>query len=112
MVRLLVSTGEVSGDLQGGLLIRALHQEASDRGLALEVVALGGERMQEAGATLLANTVSLGAIGLWEAVPLVLPTLKLQARLRQWLESNPPDGAVLLDYMGANVNLGLRLRRR
>jgi lipid-A-disaccharide synthase len=112
MVRLLVSTGEVSGDLQGGLLIRALHQEASDRGLALEVVALGGERMQEAGATLLANTVSLGAIGLWEAVPLVLPTLKLQARLRQWLESNPPDGAVLIDYMGANVNLGLRLRRR
>jgi len=112
MVRLLVSTGEVSGDLQGGLLIRALHQEASDRGLDLEVVALGGERMREAGATLLANTVALGAIGLWEAVPLVLPTLRLQRRLRQWLEGNPPDGAVLIDYMGANVNLGLRLRRR
>jgi lipid-A-disaccharide synthase len=112
MVRLLVSTGEVSGDLQGGLLIRALHQEARDRGLELEVVALGGERMQEAGATLLDNTVSLGAIGLWEAVPLVLPTLKLQARLRQWLDSHPPDGAVLIDYMGANVNLGLRLRQR
>jgi lipid-A-disaccharide synthase len=112
MVRLLVSTGEVSGDLQGALLIRALHAEAAERQLALEVVALGGERMRQAGAELLADTVSMGAIGLLEALPLVLPTLKLQARLRRWLESHPPDGAVLIDYMGANVNLGLRLRRR
>ena len=112
MVRLLVSTGEVSGDLQGGLLIRALHEEAATRQLDLEVVALGGERMRQAGAELLADTVSMGAIGLLEALPLVLPTLKLQARLRRWLEIHPPDGVVLIDYMGANVNLGLRLRRR
>ncbi|MBM5809892.1 MAG: lipid-A-disaccharide synthase, partial [Cyanobacteria bacterium M_surface_9_m1_291] len=44
MVRLLISTGEVSGDLQGSLLIRALHQEAAERGLALEIQALGGQR--------------------------------------------------------------------
>ena len=112
MVRLLVSTGEVSGDLQGGLLIRALHEEAAVRQLVLEVVALGGDRMRQAGAELLADTVSMGAIGLLEALPLVLPTLKLQARLRRWLEIHPPDGVVLIDYMGANVNLGLRLRRR
>ena len=71
-----------------------------------------GERMRQAGATLLADTLSMGAIGLWEALPLVLPTLRLQRRLRRWLEQHPPDGAVLIDYMGANVNLGLRLRRR
>jgi len=112
MVRLLVSTGEVSGDLQGSLLITALHQEASRRELPLEVVALGGRRMEAAGAELLADTAGLGAIGLWEALPLVLPTLKLQARLRRWLADHPPDGVVLIDYMGANVSLGLRLKRR
>jgi lipid-A-disaccharide synthase len=112
MVRLLVSTGEVSGDLQGSLLIRALHREADRRGLALEVVALGGRRMKAAGADLLADTAAMGAIGLWEAIPLVLPTLRLQARLRRWLHDHPPDGVVLIDYMGANVNLGLRLKRR
>ena len=111
MVRLLVSTGEVSGDLQGSLLIQALYREAADRGLALEVVALGGRRMEAAGAQLLADTAALGAIGLWEAIPLVLPTLRLQARLRRWLRQQPPDGVVLIDYMGANVNLGLRLKR-
>jgi lipid-A-disaccharide synthase len=111
MVRLLISTGEVSGDLQGSLLIRALHEEAARRNLPLEVVALGGTRMERAGAELLADTTKLGAIGLWEPIPLVLPTLKLQARVRRWLLLHPPDAVVLIDYMGANVNLGLRLRR-
>jgi lipid-A-disaccharide synthase len=112
MVRLLVSTGEVSGDLQGSLLIRALHQEAAARGIELEIEALGGERMRRAGATLIADTTAMGAIGLWEALPLVLPTLGLQRRLRRQLQDTPPDGVVLIDYMGANVNLGLRIKRR
>jgi lipid-A-disaccharide synthase len=111
MTRLLVSTGEVSGDLQGSLLIAALQREASRRGLELELVALGGPRMEREGARLLADTARLGAIGLWEVVPLILPTLRLQARLRRWLRRHPPDGVVLIDYMGGNVNLGLRLRR-
>jgi GNAT superfamily N-acetyltransferase len=66
MVRLLVSTGEVSGDLQGSLLVKALYEEAARRSLPLDVVALGGSRMERAGAQLLADTTKLGAIGLWE----------------------------------------------
>ena len=112
MRRLLISTGEVSGDLQGGLLVQARHDEAQSRGLELEVVALGGERMRKAGATLLANTTAMGAIGLWEALPLVWPTLQIQRRVDQWLRESPPDGVVLIDYMGANVNLGVKVKRR
>ncbi|MCP9775163.1 lipid-A-disaccharide synthase [Cyanobium sp. WAJ14-Wanaka] len=112
MLRLLVSTGEVSGDLQGSLLVKALYQEAQRRGLQLEVVALGGERMERAGAVLLANTTRMGAIGLLEAIPFVLPTLKLQRRLKRWFKGEPPDGVVLIDYMGPNVSLGLRLKRK
>ena len=112
MRRLLISTGEVSGDLQGGLLVQALHDEAQSRSLELEVVALGGERMRQAGATLLANTTAMGAIGLWEALPLVWPTLQIQRRVDRWLRDSPPDGVVLIDYMGANVNLGVKVKRR
>ena len=112
MVRILISTGEVSGDLQGGLLVEALHRQAALRGLSLEVMALGGPRMQAAGAELLADTAPLGSIGLWEALPLVLPTLKLQARVNQVLNQRPPDAVVLIDYMGANVRLGQRLRKQ
>ena len=67
--------------------------------------------MQAAGAELLADTAPLGAIGLWEALPLVWPTLRLQQRLNRWLRRNPPDGVVLIDYMGGNAPLGRRVKR-
>ena len=112
MVRVLISTGEVSGDLQGSLLVEALHRQAAARGIPLEVLALGGPRMQAAGAELLADTAPLGSIGLLEHLPQVLPTLKLQARVNRELQQRPPDAVVLIDYMGANVRLGKRLRRQ
>ncbi|RPG11333.1 MAG: lipid-A-disaccharide synthase [Planctomycetaceae bacterium TMED241] len=112
MVRLLISTGEVSGDLQGSLLIAALKREAERRGLPLELLALGGSRMQAAGAELLADTAPMGAIGLWEAVPLILPTLQLQARVDRLLQDRPLDAVVLIDYLGANVRLGRKLRHQ
>jgi lipid-A-disaccharide synthase len=112
MRRLLISTGEVSGDLQGGLLVAALRKEADRRQLPLEISALGGERMRQAGAALLANTTPMGSIGLWEALPLVVPTLRVQRRVGRWLKHTPPDAVVLIDYMGANVGLGLKVKRR
>lgn len=111
MVRLLISTGEVSGDLQGSLLIHALKAEALRRGIELEILALGGPRMKAAGAELIADTAPMGAIGLWEAVPLILPTLRLQAMVDRLLAQRPPDAVVLIDYVGANARLGTRLRK-
>ena len=48
-MKLLISTGEVSGDLQGSLLIKALKDNAEKRNIKLEIITLGGERMREAG---------------------------------------------------------------
>ena len=110
MVRLLISTGEVSGDLQGSLLIKALKLEADRRDMDLELLALGGGRVEAAGAELLADTAPMGAIGLWEALPLILPTLRLQARVDRLLRRKALDGLVLIDYVGANVRLGRKLR--
>ncbi|HBP53215.1 MAG TPA: lipid-A-disaccharide synthase [Synechococcus sp. UBA8638] len=110
-LRLLISTGEISGDLQGSWLIKALRAEAAARNLSLCIHAIGGTMMEQAGAHLLANTTSLSAIGLWEALPFVAPTLRLQARVNAWIRTVRLDGVVLIDYMGPNVNLGRKLRR-
>ena len=112
MIRLLISTGEVSGDLQGGLLVEALKNEALRRKLDLEIIAIGGPRMERAGAHLIANTAPMGAIGLWEAIPLVIPTLLLQSKVNKFLKNNPPNGVVLIDYMGPNIRLGNYLKSR
>ena len=111
-MKLLISTGEVSGDLQGSLLINALKKNAEKRKIELEILALGGERMQEAGAKLIANTSSIGAIGFLEALPYVLPTLNAQSKIDNYLSSSPPDAVVLIDYMGPNIRLGLKVKKK
>ena len=111
-MKLLISTGEVSGDLQGSLLIKALKTNAEKRKIELEIIALGGERMREAGAQLISNTSSIGAIGFLEALPYVLPTLNAQSKIDNYLSSSPPDAVVLIDYMGPNIRLGLKVKKK
>jgi len=110
-MKLLVSTGEVSGDLQGSLLIKALKANAIKRKIELEIIALGGERMREAGAQLISNTSSIGAIGFLEALPYVLPTLNAQSKIDNFLTCSPPNAVVLIDYMGPNIRLGLKVKK-
>ncbi|MBA2748951.1 MAG: lipid-A-disaccharide synthase [Tatlockia sp.] len=105
-VRIFISTGEVSGDLQGALLITALKRQAIKAGVELEIVALGGAKMAAAGAVLLGNTSSIGSMGLLEALPFILPTLQLQKQAIASLKAQPPDLVVLIDYMGPNMKIG------
>ena len=110
-MRLLISTGEVSGDLQGSYLVNALKRQASTRGINLQILALGGNRMKMAGANLIADTSSIGAIGFWEAIPFIIPTLRVQSLLDEILENQEPDLVVLIDYMGPNIRLGNKVKK-
>lgn len=112
MKRIFISTGEVSGDLQGALLVEALKCRAAKAGLGLEIVALGGSKMAAAGATLLGNTSGIGSVGYLEVLPFVLPTLVLQQRAKQYLQQHPPDLVVLIDYMKPNLVIGSYIRHR
>lgn len=108
-MRIFISTGEVSGDLQGSLLIAAMKRQAV--GLQLEIVALGGEKMAEAGAIILGNTSGIGSMGLIESLPYILPTLQVQRQAIAYLKQNPPDLVVLIDYMGPNIGIGTYMQK-
>jgi lipid-A-disaccharide synthase len=110
-MRIFISTGEVSGDLQGSLLITALKRQATAANLELDILALGGEKMVEAGATLLENTSGIGSMGLLESLPYILPTLQVQRKAIASLKQNPPDLVVLIDYMGPNIGIGTYLQQ-
>ncbi|MFM7886747.1 MAG: lipid-A-disaccharide synthase, partial [Pseudanabaena sp.] len=97
-----ISTGEVSGDWHGAILIEALREQAALRGMELEIIGLGGDRMAAMGAKLLGNTVGIGSIGAIEALPYILPTIRLQENAKKSLKKSPPDIAVLIDYMMPN----------
>jgi len=109
-MRIFISTGEVSGDLQGSLLIAALQRQAVAVGLTLEIVALGGEKMAQAGAKILGNTSGIGSMGLIESLPYVIPTLRVQRQAITYLKENPPDLVVLIDYMGPNLGIGTYMK--
>lgn len=109
--RIFISTGEVSGDWHGAILIEALQEHAQSRGIELEILALGGDRMEKAGATLLGNTVGIGSIGLVEALPFVIPTMLVQWQAKKRLKRSPPELVVLIDYITPNVSFGYFARR-
>ena len=110
-MRIFISTGEVSGDLQGAMLIEALLRQAELKEIQLEIVALGGDRMAKAGATIIANTITIGSVGILEALPFILPTLQIQLLARKFIAENPPDILILIDYVNPNLSLGNYVRK-
>jgi len=108
--KIFISTGEVSGDLHGSLLSNALFKEAKKRSIDLEVYGLGGERMKKEGVKILQDTTSISAIGIWEALPLIIPTLKIQKNFFKSLKQVSPSCLILIDYMGPNIKIGRKIK--
>ena len=110
-MKIFISTGEVSGDLQGAMLVESLYQVAAEQNIELEIAGLGGDRMKNAGAEILANTSAIGSMGLVEAIPFILPTIAIQNSAKKYLRANSPDVLVLIDYPAANLALASYVRK-
>jgi lipid-A-disaccharide synthase len=107
-MRLLLSCGESSGDLYGGELVRELR--ARDPGL--EVFGLGGDRLREQGAELLAHVKDLAVVGLLEVVAHLRSLRRVFDRVLSEVDRRPPDVAVLIDYPDFNLRLARQLHGR
>ena len=106
--RIFISAGDVSGDLHGGNLVRAIRAIAPEA----EIVGLGGPRMRDAGMRLLENTVEFGIIGVAPLVASFWKYLELLSRADRFLGSWRPDVAVTIDCPGFHFLLASRLRAR
>ena len=107
MKTIFISTGEVSGDLQGALLVTALRRLADKSGIDLEIVALGGHKMAAAGAKIIADTTGISSMGMWwEALAYLRPSWQVRSLAKKYLKTTPPDVVILIDYIVANIELG------
>lgn len=108
MARLLVSSGESSGEAYAAELVRHLRRQLDGR---LEVTGLGGDRLAAEGASLVAHVREVAVVGIVE----VLRHLRrLRAVFRDLLrvaERDRPDVALLVDYPDFNLRLARQLRR-
>jgi lipid-A-disaccharide synthase len=107
-VRILLSAGEVSGDVAGSRLARELRSRRSD----LSLFGLGGPRMAECGVELLRDTNALGTVGITESFRVVPGLARAFASLRRRIAVSPPDAAVLIANDIFHVALGRWLRAR
>jgi lipid-A-disaccharide synthase len=107
MPSLLIVAGETSGDLHGGHLVGELRSQAPE----LEIHAIGGPRMAQAGARLLHDSTRHATVGIVEAVRNFGTYASLYRRLVSFARSRRPDVVVLIDLPDFNLKFGRYVRR-
>lgn len=99
MSRILIVTGEASGDLHGAHLVKALKQLSP----SLEVVGIGGASMRAAGAELVQDIPQLDVMGLI-GLSAVKMMLRRVSRIRKLIKGERWDLVVLIDNPGLNFH--------
>ena len=99
MPRILIVTGEASGDLHGAHLVTALKALSP----SLQVVGVGGASMRAAGAELVNDIPQLDVMGLI-GLSAVTSMLKRIGRIRRLIREERWDLVVLIDNPGLNFH--------
>ncbi len=101
MKKVLLSAGEVSGDLHGAHLIEAI-QRIDPR---IRFFGMGGEGLKSKGMEILFEAHRLSVVGITEALSKI-PTVFLALReLKNWMERERPDLLILIDFPEFNLRL-------
>lgn len=102
-MRIFISTGEVSGDIQGALLANKIKE------LSPETIidGFGGVEMQKSNVNILSDMSTLSSVGILEGINPVFASKKISSfkLLKQYLKNNKIDLMILVDNQGANLIL-------
>jgi lipid-A-disaccharide synthase len=105
-MNVLLSAGEVSGDIVGALIADELLR----RDPATRLWGLGGPRMSAGGVAVIAETNHLGRVGVSESFSAIAPLLRAFAAVRREVRRARPDAAIVVANDIFNVILGRWLR--
>jgi lipid-A-disaccharide synthase len=99
--KIVIVTGEVSGDIYGGLLAaEILRLDPSIR-----ITGVGGDRMRTAGVDTFLDSNDLSVVGFWEAVIRLGRLHKALRTVKRHIRTEKPDLVVFIDYPGMNLRL-------
>lgn len=99
--RIVLSAGELSGDRLGAGLAEALLRRRPE----LELVGMGGPRMEAAGVRLVQQQDEVAVVGFGEVLAHLPAIRRAMRRLRELLQDDPPDLLVPIDYQEFNMRL-------
>ena len=104
--KLMIITGEVSGDLIGASLIREL--KFLDPGLI--VTGIGGDQMETAGMSLIYHSNKMAFLGFAEVVKHLPFIHQVQKKLIETIKAEKINTVVLIDYPGFNLSMAKKLK--
>lgn len=99
--RLYIIAGEASGDLHGSNLIKELIKQDND----LDIRAWGGDKMEEAGATLVKHYRDLAFMGFVEVLMNLRAIINNLKFCKEDILQFKPDALILIDYPGFNMRI-------
>lgn len=104
---IMLSAGEASGDLHGGMLCRALRELSP----GLRLFGMGGGHMAAAGMEVIVDPTGHAAVGTSEAVGRVPALYRAYRAMGHRLLTDRPRALVLIDFPEFNLRLARRARR-
>ncbi len=102
-----IIAGEPSGDLIGGLFVRAVKEKDP----SASFFGIGGVRMREAGVELLHTTQEMAFLGFAEVLKHLPFVSRVLNEVEALLRERKPGLLVLIDYPGFNLRLAERAKR-
>ena len=97
--KILILTGEVSGDMHGGYLLTHLKKISP----TIEVFAIGSNHLQKAGATIIKDITKKSTIGFLETLKNIPMLYLLKNKLVKLLKEQKIDLLICIDFQGFNT---------
>ncbi|MGH8444059.1 MAG: lipid-A-disaccharide synthase [Solimonas sp.] len=107
-LKIALVAGEISGDLLGGALVRALAARLP----GAQFYGVAGPRMQAAGCEAIASIEQLSVMGIAEVLPALPRILRLRRELLMRFSADRPDVVIGIDAPDFNLGLERRLREQ
>ncbi|MGM0602197.1 MAG: lipid-A-disaccharide synthase [Bacillota bacterium] len=101
MGRVMVSAGEVSGDMHAAEVVKEISNIAPDS----EFFGMGSSRLKQVGAEIIIDPTEISTIGFMEAVKNLKTHLKNLKTMKNLIRERKPDVVFLVDYSSFNMKL-------
>jgi lipid-A-disaccharide synthase len=105
--KIMIVTGEASGDLHGANLVRSLLGKDS----TLQFCGMGGTELAALGVEILYDAAKVSVVGIFEVFSHLKDIWQAQMVLRRRLVEDPPDLLILIDLPDFNLHLAKKAKK-
>jgi lipid-A-disaccharide synthase len=106
-MRLMIISGEASGDLHGSGVVKELKKLDKD----IDIFGIGGNKMQAAGMELVYHSKELSVMGFVEVLKKLPVIRSVEKTLETLLQKRRPDALLLIDYPGFNLRFAKKAHK-